>query len=57
MSFPKEQAIKSQEFVLDFLKQNPSEIYYHSFWIVNIIVAKVDVSTIEKLIIFLIFPL
>ena len=46
----KEQAIKSQEFVLDFLKnQTPSEIYFHSFWIVNIIVAQLDVSTIEKL--------
>ena len=46
----KEQAIKSQEFVLDFLKkQTPSKIYYHSFWIVNIIVARVDTATIEKL--------
>jgi bacillopeptidase F len=46
----KEQAIKSQKFVLDFLKkQTPSKIYYHSFWIVNIIVARVDTATIEKL--------
>ena len=46
----KEQAIKSQKFVLDFLKkQTPSKIYYHSFWIVNIIVAQVDAATIEKL--------
>ena len=46
----KEQAVKSQEFVIDFLKkQTSSKIYYHSFWIVNIIVAQVDAATIEKL--------
>ena len=46
----KEQAIKSQEFVLEFLKKNtPSTNYYHSFWIVNIIVAQVDAEIIEKL--------
>ena len=47
----KDQAVKSQKFVLDFLeKQSPSKNYYHSFWIVNIIVAQVDAPTIEKLI-------
>ena len=46
----KEQAVKSQEFVIDFLKkQTSSKTYYHSFWIVNIIVAQVDAATIEKL--------
>ena len=46
----KEQAVKSQEFVIDFLKkQTSSKTYYHSFWIVNIIVAQVDGATIEKL--------
>ena len=46
----KEQAVKSQEFVIDFLKkQTSSKTYYHSFWIVNIIIAYVDAATIEKL--------
>ena len=46
----KEQSIKSQKFVLDFLKkQTPSSDYYHSFWIVNIIVARLNYATIEKL--------
>jgi len=46
----KEQAIKSQELVLDFFKKEAlSKTYYHSFWIVNIIVARVDATKIEKL--------
>ncbi|CAI8166033.1 MAG: Bacillopeptidase F [Crocinitomicaceae bacterium] len=46
----KEQAVKSQEFVIDFLKkQTSSKTNYHSFWIVNIIIAYVDAATIEKL--------
>ena len=46
----KEQSIKSQKFVLDFLKkQTQSSDYYHSFWIVNIIVARVNYAIIEKL--------
>ena len=44
------QASKSQENVLNFLKKNTKSIYqYHSFWIVNIIVALVDLSTYDKL--------
>ena len=46
----KDQAFKSQKQVLDFLKRNTSSSnYYHSFWIVNIIVALVDSTTIDKL--------
>ena len=46
----KDQAFKSQKQVLDFLKRNTnSSNYYHSFWIVNIIVAIVDITTIDKL--------
>ena len=46
----KEQAIKSQKFVLDFLKTHtPSSDYYHSFWIINIIIAQVEAPIIEKL--------
>ena len=46
----KEQAIKSQKLVLDFLKKfTPSSDYYHSFWIINIIIAQVEAPIIEKL--------
>ena len=46
----KDQAFKSQKQVLDFFKRNTnSSNYYHSFWIVNIIVALVDITTIDKL--------
>ena len=46
----KDQAFKSQKQVLDFLKRNTSSSNcYHSFWIVNIIVALVDSTTIDKL--------
>ena len=46
----KDQAFKSQKQVLDFLKRNTnSSNYYHSFWIVNIIVALVDNISIDKL--------
>jgi len=50
-SLLKEQAVKSQEFVINFLKkQTSSKTYFHSFWIVNIIVARVEAATIEKLV-------
>ena len=46
----KDQAFKSQKQVLDFLKRNTnSNNYYHSFWIVNIIVALVDNTIIDNL--------
>ena len=46
----KKQAIKSQELTLDFLEKNTlSSDYYHSFWIVNIIVALVDAPIIKNL--------
>ena len=44
------QALKSQENVLNFLKKNTKSInQYHSFWIINIIVALVDLSTYDQL--------
>ena len=44
------QALKSQENVLNFLKKNTKSInQYHSFWIVNMIVALVDLSTYDQL--------
>ena len=46
----KHQALKSQKNILSFLKENTvSPNQYHSFWIVNIIVALVDLPTLNKL--------
>ena len=52
----KDQAVKSQEFVLDFLKKNtPSSNYYHSFWIVNIIVLLLIITILFIIIVINIF--